>query len=150
MDKIEVYYEVVFKTESTEPEKVVNTAKAKGDISPEALAQNEVYVKAAPKPTIPGTCPKMTPVPTKTPLPSYSNGNSGSGNSSYGSSGGYSSGYGSYQNSSVAGSLKTGDTRPFKAITAVGILGLGLLTGGLLIYRKSAAGRKDKKGILRK
>lgn len=150
MDKIEVYYEVVFKTESTEPEKVVNTAKAKGDISPETLAQNEVYVKAAPKPTIPGSCPKMTPVPTKTPVPSYSNGNSGSGNSSYGSSGGYSSGYGSYQNSSVAGSLKTGDTRPFKAITAVGILGLGLLTGGLLIYRKSVAGRKDKKGMLRK
>ena len=28
-DKIEVCYEMVFKTESTEPEKIVNTAKAK-------------------------------------------------------------------------------------------------------------------------
>ncbi len=30
MDKIEVCYEVIFKTESTEPEKIVNTAKARG------------------------------------------------------------------------------------------------------------------------
>ena len=46
MDKIEVCYEVVFKTESTEPEKIVNTAKARGDISPEITAQQEAYVKA--------------------------------------------------------------------------------------------------------
>ena len=41
MDKIEVCYEMVFKTESTEPEKIVNTAKARGDISPEITAQHE-------------------------------------------------------------------------------------------------------------
>ena len=29
MDKIEVCYEMVFKTESTEPEKLINTAKSK-------------------------------------------------------------------------------------------------------------------------
>lgn len=150
MDKIEVCYEVVFETESTGSETIVNTAKAKGDSSPETSAQNEVYVKSVPKPTTSGTCPKMTPVPTKTPVPSYSNGNGGNGNSSYGSSGGYSSGYGSYQNGSVAGSFKTGDTRPFKAMAVAGILGLGLLAGGVLICRKSAAGRKDEKRMLRK
>lgn len=150
MDKIEVCYEVVFETESTGSETIVNTAKAKGDSSPETSAQNEVYVKSVPKPTTSGTCPKMTPVPTKTPVPSYSNGNGGNGNSSCGSSGGYSSGYGSYQNGSVAGSFKTGDTRPFKAMAVAGILGLGLLAGGVLICRKSAAGRKDEKRMLRK
>lgn len=150
MDKIEVCYEVVFETESTGSETIVNTAKAKGDSSPETSAQNEVYVKSVPKPTTSGTCPKMTPVPTKTPVPSYSNGNGGNGNSSYGSSGGYSSGYGSYQNGSVAGSFKTGDTRPFKAMAVAGILGLGLLAGGVLICRKSAVGRKDEKRMLRK
>lgn len=150
MDKIEVCYEVVFETESTGSETIVNTAKAKGDSSPETSVQNEVYVKSVPKPTTSGTCPKMTPVPTKTPVPSYSNGNGGNGNSSYGSSGGYSSGYGSYQNGSVAGSFKTGDTRPFKAMAVAGILGLGLLAGGVLICRKSAAGRKDEKRMLRK
>ena len=51
MDKIEVCYEVVFKTESTEPEKIVNTAKARGDISPEIAAQQEVYVKTKAEPT---------------------------------------------------------------------------------------------------
>ena len=50
MDKIEVCYEVVFKTESTEPEKIVNTAKARGDISPEIAAQQEVYVKTKAEP----------------------------------------------------------------------------------------------------
>ena len=130
-DKIEVCYEVIFETESTEQTKVVNTARAKGDISPETSAQNEVYIKMVPRPSVtptptetpkpsetpspaltptpvpattPGTCPKMTPAPTKTPVPSYNNGNSGSNGGSYGNSGGYSSGYGSYQNGSVAGS----------------------------------------------
>ena len=74
MDKIEVVYEVVFETDSTEPQKVVNTAKAKGDLSPEASAQNEVYVKNVPEPTEtpkPTEAPKPTeiPKPTETPKP---------------------------------------------------------------------------------
>lgn len=176
-DKIEVCYEVIFETESTEQTKVVNTARAKGDISPETSAQNEVYIKMVPRPSVtptptetpkpsetpspaltptpvpattPGTCPKMTPAPTKTPVPSYNNGNSGSNGGSYGNSGGYSSGYGSYQNGSVAGSSKTGDTRPFRVMAVLGVLGLILLAGGVLIYRKSLTGRKNIRGIRRK
>ena len=182
-DKIEVCYEVIFETESTEQTKVVNTARAKGDISPETSAQNEVYIKMVPGPSVtpaptvtptptetpkpsetpspaptptpvpattPGTCPKMTPAPTKTPVPSYNNGNSGSNGGSYGNSGGYSSGYGSYQNGSVAGSSKTGDTRPFRVMAVLGALGLILLAGGVLIYRKSLTGRKNIRGMRRK
>ena len=66
MDKIEVCYEMVFKTESTEPEKIVNTAKARGDISPEITAQQEAYVKAKAEPTATPT-PSVTPKPTETP-----------------------------------------------------------------------------------
>ena len=66
MDKLEVCYETVFKTESTEPEKVVNTARARGDISPEISAQHEVYVKAEPAVT---PAPSVTPKPTETPRP---------------------------------------------------------------------------------
>ena len=48
--------------------------------------------KDLPTPSVPGTCPKMTPVPTKAPLASYNGGNnggttSGNGGSSYGNSG---------------------------------------------------------------
>ena len=64
--------------------------------------------------------------------------------------GGYSSGYGSYQGGSVAGSSKTGDTRPFKVMTLVGLLGLGLLAGGVMIYRKTTSGKKSFKGTGRK
>ena len=98
----------------------------------------------------------MTPTPTKTPSSAYNNGNnSGSsngntGSSSYGNSGGYSSGYGSYQGGSMAGSSKTGDTRPFKVMTLVGLLGLGLLAGGVMIYRKTISGKKSFKGTGRK
>lgn len=195
MDKIEVCYEVVFKTESTEPEKIVNTAKARGDISPEITAQQEAYVKAkaeptatptpsatpkptetpkltetpkptevpkpteqpkaTPTPSVPGTCPKMTPVPTKAPLASYNGGNnggttSGSGGSSYANSGGYSGGYGSYQGGSMAGSSKTGDVRPFKMMAVLGLLGVGLLTGGVVIYRRTVSGKRNIKGMPRK
>lgn len=68
MDKIEVCYEVVFETESTEQEKVVNIAKVRGDISPETSVQNEVYVKTVPKPTE-APEPTVTPTPTSTPEP---------------------------------------------------------------------------------
>lgn len=165
MDKIEVCYEAVFETENTESEKVVNTAKAKGDLSPEVTAKNEVYVKAEVEPTatpeptktpVPteapkvtpvltgtGTCPKLTQVPAKT-TSSYnnngSNGNSGS-NGSYGSSGGYSSGYGSY--GSTAANSKTGETRPFGTVAVLGLLGLAVLGAGLLILHRTGQQKAD-------
>ena len=67
-DKIEVCYEVIFETESTEQTKVVNTARAKGDISPETSAQNEVYIKMVPRPSVTPT-PTETPKPSETPSP---------------------------------------------------------------------------------
>ena len=86
----------------------------------------------------------MTPVPTKAPLASYNGGNnggttSGSGGSSYANSGGYSGGYGSYQGGSMAGSSKTGDVRPFKMMAVLGLIGMGLLTGGVVIYRRTVS-----------
>lgn len=205
MDKIEVFYEVLFETEGADTETVVNVAKTRGDLSPETTAQQEVYVKTVsepeptptetpvptetptptevpeptkvptetpeptkapaptetpkqpetpapeptkvpdktPAPTTPGTCPKMTQAPTRTPAPSYSSGTNGTGNGGstgsggYGSTGGYSSGYGSYQGGSVAGSSKTGDTRPFRVMAVLGILGVVLLAGGAMIYRRT-------------
>ena len=97
----------------------------------------------------------MTPVPTKAPLASYNGGNnggttSGSGGSSYGNSGGYSGGYGSYQGGSMAGSSKTGDVRPFKMMAVLGLLGVGLLTGGVVIYRRTVSGKRNIKGMPRK
>lgn len=189
MDKIEVCYEVIFETESTETEEIVNIARAKGDISPEVTAQNKVYVKAEPKPTetpkpaetpeptktpkptktpepteapkatptpsVPGTCPKLTQAPTKTPTPSYNNGNSGNsgsssgGNSgSYGNFGGYSSGYGSGY---TAGNSKTGETRPFRVMALISVLGLCLLGSGVLIFRKTGSRKAHlHKGTQRK
>ena len=93
----------------------------------------------------------MTPVPTKAPLASYNGGNnggtpSGSGGSSYGNSGGY----GSYQSGSMAGSSKTGDVRPFKMMAVLGLLGVGLLTGGVVIYRRTVSGKRNIKGMPRK
>lgn len=196
MDKIEVCYEVVFKTESTEPEKIVNTAKARGDISPEIAAQQEVYVKtkaeptatptpvcntetnrntkadrdtktyrstkpteqpkATPIPSVPGTCPKMTPVPTKAPLASTMVENNGGTTSGKRRQqllqirDGYSGGYGSYQGGSMAGSSKTGDVRPFKMMAVLGLIGMGLLTGGVVIYRRTVSGKRNIKGMPRK
>ena len=107
--------------------------------------------KATPTPSVPGTCPKMTPVPTKAPLASYNGGNnggttSGNGGSSYGNSGGY----GSYQGGSMAGSSKTGDVRPFKMMAVLGLIGMGLLTGGVVIYRRTVSGKRNIKGMPRK
>ena len=219
MDKIEVFYEVFFETEGMERQTIVNTARTRGDLSPETSAQYEVYVKkeaepsplptetptptvtpvptetpvseptATPKPTetpeepketpIPtkapdmteapkptqvptpttGTCPKLTQAPTRTPAPSYSSGNNGTGNSGSGSSGtggygngsssgyssGYGSGYGSYQGGSVAGSSKTGDTRPFRVMAVIGMLGMALLAAGMLIYRRAGRVQENRK-----
>ena len=99
----------------------------------------------------------MTQAPTRTPAPSYNSGNnngnnsgSGSGNgtgtgnngtSGYGNTGGYSSGYGSYQGGSVAGSSKTGDSRPFRAMAVMSVLGILLLAAGTVIYRRAGKGR---------
>lgn len=206
MDKIEVFYEVLFETESTETQTIVNTAAARGDLSPETSVQQEVYVKKdvepsptptetpvpeptatpqptekpdgptetpaptkapdmtetpkptqIPTPTTAGTCPKLTQAPTRTPAPSYSSGNNETGNnggsstgtggygngSSGGYSSGYGSGYGSYQGGSVAGSSKTGDTRPFRAMAVLGILGVVLLAAGTIIYRRTGRVQKN-------
>lgn len=191
MDKIEVCYEVLFQTESTKMQTILNTATVRGDLSPEVSAEQEVYINGvpevtptpepsktpettptpeptsaptqtptptqmpdptdipkptqAPTPTSAASCPKITQIPTKTPTPSYSSGVSGgngsSGSGSYGSSsGGYSSGYGSYQSGLVAGSSKTGDTRPFKRMAVIGGIGLVLLAGGVLFYKRLKRG----------
>ena len=39
---------------------------------------------------------------------------------------------------------------PFKVMTLVGLLGLGLLAGGVMIYRKTTSGKKNFKGTGRK
>ncbi|MGB5130266.1 MAG: hypothetical protein WBO33_15450, partial [Blautia wexlerae] len=75
---------------------------------------------------------------------------SGSGGSSYANSGGYSGGYGSYQGGSMAGSSKTGDVRPFKMMAVLGLIGMGLLTGGVVIYRRTVSGKRNIKGMPRK
>ena len=87
------------------------------------------------------------------------NGNNGTGNNSgsdKGGSGGYSSGnggssgyssgsgYGNYGGGSVAGISKTGDVRPFKIMSIIGILGILMMTGGIAVYRKTARGTKKK------
>ena len=71
---------------------------------------------------------------------------SGNGGSSYGNSGGY----GSYQGGSMAGSSKTGDVRPFKMMAVLGLIGMGLLTGGVVIYRRTVSGKRNIKGMPRK
>lgn len=202
MDKIEVCYEVLFTVEGEQTQTVINTASARGDVSPETSAEQEVYVNVVkatptpqpsetpkatptpeptatptpqpsetpketptPEPTVTPTqteapkatpvptqtpaasCPKLTQAPTKTPTPIYSSGNNGSSGSSGGygsSSGGYSSGYGTYQSGSVAGSSKTGDTRPFRTMALLGGIGVVLMAGGVLWYRRLSKGNKGK------
>ena len=47
---------------------------------------------------------------------------------------------------SMAGSSKTGDVRPFKMMAVLGLIGMGLLTGGVVIYRRTVSGKKKYKG----
>ena len=58
--------------------------------------------------------------------------------------------YGSYQGGSMAGSSKTGDVRPFKMMAVLGLIGMGLLTGGVVIYRRTVSGKRNIKGMPRK
>ena len=50
----------------------------------------------------------------------------------------------------MAGSSKTGDVRPFKMMAVLGLLGVGLLTGGVVIYRRTVSGKRNIKGMPRK
>ncbi|MDO4276277.1 MAG: hypothetical protein Q4D16_21620 [Eubacteriales bacterium] len=43
-DKIEVFYKVLFESPALDGAAVINTARAKGDNTPEAMGENEVYV----------------------------------------------------------------------------------------------------------
>ncbi|MFR5915299.1 MAG: hypothetical protein ACLUGJ_09650 [Blautia wexlerae] len=49
----------------------------------------------------------------------------------------------------MAGSSKTGDVRPFKMMAVLGLIGMGLLTGGVVIYRRTVSGKRNIKGMPR-
>ncbi|MDY4694233.1 MAG: isopeptide-forming domain-containing fimbrial protein [Blautia sp.] len=170
-DKLEVCYEVKFDTQEKGSAQVINIAKAHGDRATEVTAQQEVKVNKKPDPTAtptpsvspipkpthsPSASPSSTPTVQNTPIPSripsggfnsMSSGSSGksstgSGSSGYSSSGGYNSGYG-YQGGSLTGSAKTGDTRPFKTMAVIGIIGAIFLGCGIFIYKHS--GKRGRK-----
>ena len=100
--------------------------------------------KATPTPRPNGTCPKLTQIPTNTPVGVIGGGNNGSsGNGGYGS-GGYSSYSSGYQGGYTAGSSKTGESRPFKMMAGLSILGILLLGTGILVFRRSKNGKREK------
>ena len=47
----------------------------------------------------------------------------------------------------MAGSSKTGDVRPFKMMAVLGLIGMGLLIGGVVIYRRTVSGKRNIKGM---
>lgn len=63
-DKLEVYYEVLFKSAAENGGVIGNRAKAWADGTPESTGDNEVYLTEAPTPT-----PTPIPTPTSTPVP---------------------------------------------------------------------------------
>ena len=98
-----------------------------------------IIPKATPTPRPNGTCPKLTQIPTNTPVGVIGGGNNGnSGNGGYSS---YSSGY---QGGYTAGSSKTGESRPFKTMAGLSILGILLLGTGILVFRRSKTGKREK------
>ncbi len=138
-DVMEVRYEVIFEQGNTGKETIINRAGARGEISEEVYDENQVTVikKVIVTPTpVPTRKPMatLTPGPVKTPSGSYGNGGSG----------GYASGYGNSGGGSVTGISKTGDTRPFKMMKVAGILGLLLLTGGVVVYKRTFRGVRKK------
>ena len=42
------------------------------------------------------------------------------------------------------------DGRPFKMMDVLGLIGMGLLTGGVVIYRRTVSGKRNIKGMPRK
>ena len=46
--------------------------------------------------------------------------------------------------------LKQENVRPFKMMAILGLLGVGLLTGGVVIYRRTVSGKRNIKGMPRK
>ena len=103
-----------------------------------------IIPKATPTPRPNGTCPKLTQIPTNTPVGVIGGGNNGnSGNGGYGS-GGYSSYSSGYQGGYTAGSSKTGESRPFKTMAGLSILGILLLGTGILVFRRSKNGKREK------
>ena len=103
-----------------------------------------IIPKATPTPRPNGTCPKLTQIPTNTPVGVIGGGNNGnSGNGGYGS-GGYSSYSSGYQGGYTAGSSKTGESRPFKTMAGLSILGILLLGTGILVFRRSKTGKREK------
>ena len=97
----------------------------------------------------------MTPVPTKAPLASYNGGNNGGTTSGSGGSS-----YANWVDIPVDTEairvvpwqevLKQGDVRPFKMMAVLGLIGMGLLTGGVVIYRRTVSGKRNIKGMPRK
>ena len=42
------------------------------------------------------------------------------------------------------------EVRPFKMMAVLGLIGMGLLTGGVVIYRRTVSGKRNIKGMPRK